>query len=273
MYFLSKHKKTGALRILFLMVFCFALFIKCATEPGYVVPEPTIHKSEIITLTLLLKSDPTGAKIIYANGEYRGRTPLRIENQFLKQYWTDGDITCKFLGPVKEGYTPKEGARIKWPINLKTDGIASKEGYETSAFKVDWGYFSGGSEIRERTISLEKLPEEEGVPPVAGQQQQQEMQQQMMGPTIVITNTGQPVSGSQAVEIKEFGLVVFKSIPEACEVFVQGNSIGVTPTGQIKFQTGTYSIEVRKKGWKQWNRSIMVAANSTITILAELEEE
>jgi len=110
---------------------------------------------------------------------------------------------------------------------------------------------------------------EEPSTPTAPQQPQMQQQQQMMGPTIVIG--GRTVSGDAAINIKEYGFVVFQSEPRGAEVYVEDNLIGNTPTTKLKFQNGTYNVRVAKEGYTEWERQIMIIEGSTITISAELK--
>ena len=114
-----------------------------------------------------------------------------------------------------------------------------------------------------------KEPESPPVSPTAPAQQQ--MQQQMMGPVIIIG--GQKVTGEQTVEIREYGTVIFHSVPDGAEIYIDGNLIGNTPTQGLIFQAGSYQVELKKSGYNSWSRKIMVISNSTMTFKVELEQE
>lgn len=98
-----------------------------------------------------------------------------------------------------------------------------------------------------------------------------QQQQQMMGPTIIIG--GKTVTGDEAVKVVNYGMVKFDSTPQGAEVLIEGNLIGYTPTSYLKFQVGTYDVEIIKTGYQPWKRKIMVIQDSSILINPKLEEK
>jgi hypothetical protein len=188
----------------------------------------------------VVESEPSGANVSI-DGQYIGKTP------------------CAFVmrADCNGGSAQKKTEMCQ--IEL------SKTGYETELRRISL------CEVDHVFVQFQPVQPPVVQGGIAPQQQQQNMQQEMMGPTIVIG--GQTVTGDKAVEIKEYGMIKFESKPPGAEVYIESNLVGNTPTGSLRFQAGTYGVDIRKKGYKSWHNSIMVVARSTVGITAELESE
>jgi len=163
-------------------ILCFSLIACCGSKPRK-PPAPYITETETISKTLLLNSVPDKVKIYWADGEYRGETPLTIILKIKKEYWSDGDISYKWLAPIKSGITPRYEESVRAGMTYSTDLIAYKDGYQRSVHKIDWGEFTfDRTEARERTIFLDKLPS-------SGKDEEQQQQQQQQ---IIILPQGTP---------------------------------------------------------------------------------
>lgn len=154
------------------------------------------------------------------------------------------------------------------PLNVQFLGCSiivevSKGGYKTQVKTLH-----GGTKIAH--FELEPaLPDESRVAtPV--QQQQQDQQQQMMGPTIVIG--GQTATGQDAIQVKEWGVVSFQSVPSGAEVYIENQLIGNTPISNLRFQAGSHNVTMKLAGYKPWVNQIMVFAGGQQTIKATLEK-
>ncbi|MBI2838772.1 MAG: PEGA domain-containing protein [Acidobacteria bacterium] len=67
----------------------------------------------------------------------------------------------------------------------------------------------------------------------------------------------------------ESGSLRVSSIPELCEVNVDGSYVGNTPA-QLKLQAGKHVISVFKDGFVDWTREIVVLAGSDLNVVAAL---
>ncbi len=72
------------------------------------------------------------------------------------------------------------------------------------------------------------------------------------------------------VRIVQTGTVNFVSQPSGAEVFVGNNRVGVTPTGPISYNSGTYQALYRLGGYGESTVSFSVSANSNQTVNANL---
>ena len=165
--------------------------------------------------------------------------------------WHNGKSAC---------LAPCTVSDVLWYDSEMQDSVVvRREGYAPARLTPDQLLFvTSGSATWD--VVLHRLDQE----PTSGSQQQQ----QMMGPTVVIA--GQQPTGAGAVEIKEFGLVVFESVPSGAEIYVDNNLVGSTPTAALRIQAGQHTISMKKAGYQDWTRQMMALANSTITIKGEL---
>ena len=66
------------------------------------------------------------------------------------------------------------------------------------------------------------------------------------------------------------GTVNVRSTPYLSEVFVDGNSLGYTPT-KIALPPGKHMFRLEKPGYKVWTKELMITAGSDLTLDASLE--
>ena len=70
----------------------------------------------------------------------------------------------------------------------------------------------------------------------------------------------------------EIGTLDITSDPESAEIEIDGAFAGVTP--RIKrVKPGEYKIKITKKGYKSWERKLVIEAEEEIPIRAELEKD
>lgn len=217
---------------------------------------------------LTIDSYPQGANILI-NDKLVGQTPYRVQFSWVGgQGWqvsvlSEGSMMGKDveINPemkvvlIKEGYFREERM-----ISKIKDVILEQGGDRRQDIPVKvrvMFYLTSSSPVSSTGTS--------STPPIAPQQQQQ-----MMGPTIVIG--GKTVTGDDAIEIVNYGMVMFDSTPQGAEVLIEGNLIGYTPTSHLKFEVGTYNVEIVKTGYQSWERKIMVIQDSSIVISPELEK-
>lgn len=66
------------------------------------------------------------------------------------------------------------------------------------------------------------------------------------------------------------GLVNFTSNPSGAEVYVNGQYVGVTPTGSFSYAQGNYTVQFRLGGYTETSLSFSVSPNSNQTVRADL---
>lgn len=220
-------------------------------------------ESGIFNGYLEIDSHPQGATV-YVNDKLVGQTPCRGEFTWM---YTFGGFGAHVRPPlkivvIKKGYFREE--RSLWKrgdVEIKASDPGSEIQRGPAKARIMF-YLTKESPATSIEIPISKDEQEE---------QQMQQQQQVMGPTIV--TGGRTVTGEEAVKIVNYGMVKFDSTPQRAEVLVEGNLVGYTPTSYLKFQVGTYSVEIIKTGYQSWRRKIMVIQDSSIVINPQLEQE
>jgi Domain of unknown function (DUF4384)/PEGA domain len=72
------------------------------------------------------------------------------------------------------------------------------------------------------------------------------------------------------VQTARNGTVNFTSNPSGAEVYINGQYVGVTPTGSFSYAQGNYTAEFRLGGYNTVSLSFSVSANSNQTVRADL---
>jgi len=79
-------------------------------------------------------------------------------------------------------------------------------------------------------------------------------------------------TGNKAQSNQQIGTIEITSNPESAEIEIDGAYAGVTP--RIKrLKPGEYKIKIKKKGYKSWERKLMLEADEQIPIRVELEKD
>ncbi len=229
------------------------------------------------TYSLHIVTSPLEADIAI-DKEHKGTTPLRVEYiapVYTEIYWdyvhfndATGYVYSRIRSPAavhRARYENRE-EYVQFVEQTRTLNI-QKEGYEDTV--IVFTVSNAGRKIPE-VIKLVK--KKTVLPPETNGREKQapQQQQQMMGPTIVIG--GKTVTGDDAVKIVNYGLIMFDSTPQGAEVLIEGNSIGFTPTSYLKFEVGTYNVEIVKSGYQSWERKIIAIQDSSIVINPPLEK-
>jgi hypothetical protein len=68
------------------------------------------------------------------------------------------------------------------------------------------------------------------------------------------------------------GTLEIKSVPEGPEIEINGAFVGNAPRLR-SLAPGEYAVRLKKKGYKDWERKVSVAAGETLTVTAEMEQE
>ena len=68
------------------------------------------------------------------------------------------------------------------------------------------------------------------------------------------------------------GFVNVSAADDACEVFVDGAFVGNTPA-KVKLPAGAHLVEVRKPGFKDYQRQLQVSEGSELNLRAVLEKK
>jgi len=90
------------------------------------------------------------------------------------------------------------------------------------------------------------------------------------GHSIMISRNGSylVVGGASTVFLFEpnVGYLTIYSTPSYAEVYVDGNYIGTTPIGDYKLSTGEHKIVVKKKGYKEFSKTVTIGPGKTIKV-------
>jgi hypothetical protein len=91
--------------------------------------------------------------------------------------------------------------------------------------------------------------------------------------TIVPGHTGQPQApGGVLTANVEAATVVVNSTPDGADITVDGKYVGTTPS-TLRLSPGDHGVSVEKPGFKPWQRKVTLAAGSSPTISATLEND
>ena len=74
------------------------------------------------------------------------------------------------------------------------------------------------------------------------------------------------------VESQLSGMVVLTSVPEGAEIILDGELVGMTPS-RLKIPAGTHKLSFRKRGFKDYEKVLVILQDSDLTIGAELETQ
>ena len=66
--------------------------------------------------------------------------------------------------------------------------------------------------------------------------------------------------------------VIFQSVPEGAEIYLNDKLIGMTPT-RLSLSAGEYKVKFRKTGYKEYQKEFVLFPRSDITIAAEMDKE
>jgi hypothetical protein len=219
---------------------------------------PTIQYEAKLTIN----SEPPNAKI-YEEGKLVGNTPITLSYKY--ECKVDTSITPTF------GFTPYQRDTILSLLKPRSF-TAMKDGFEpqTRAFQytlrsqkvLNPGLVKGmgtSSDIfdpGDPSILFIMEPEK-----AKSQQQQQQQQQQ----TVVV------VPGAGGVT-KAYGTLTIISMPAQAEIYIDGTFAAMTPAANLQVEAGAHKIEIKKNGYKTWDRTWGVLANSPVKIEVELEK-
>jgi hypothetical protein len=66
--------------------------------------------------------------------------------------------------------------------------------------------------------------------------------------------------------------VIFQSIPEGAEIYLNDKLIGMTPT-RLSLSPGEYRVAFRKAGYKEYRREFALFPRSDVTVVTEMDKE
>lgn len=75
----------------------------------------------------------------------------------------------------------------------------------------------------------------------------------------------------EAASGTQSGFLTIESSPSNTEVFLDGKLIGVTPIYELRLATGEHSLLLRKRGFKNWERVVLLVDGNKARLVAELE--
>lgn len=79
-------------------------------------------------------------------------------------------------------------------------------------------------------------------------------------------------NGSPAAPSESGTKLMISSDPATAEIYVDGNFVGSTPS-ETRATSGLHLIVVRKRGYKDWSRSMTVSNTPRVNVHADLEKE
>ncbi|HEY2930879.1 MAG TPA: PEGA domain-containing protein [Acidobacteriota bacterium] len=98
------------------------------------------------------------------------------------------------------------------------------------------------------------------------------MSQPQPKPAAAIVPTPAPALGPTPTPDANHASITLKSTPEAAEITIGGKFFGSTPA-TIRLAPGDHMIIVAKTGFKSWEKTVSVTANSTMNVEAVLEKQ
>jgi PEGA domain len=105
----------------------------------------------------------------------------------------------------------------------------------------------------------------------ANQNQNANEETQPQAPTY-LTYTKEANPGLAAGKSGETYPVDFKSAPAGADITVDGYYMGKTPA-TVELPAGEYLFRVNKWGYREWDRSVVVSANSSHAVNPQLKED
>ena len=145
------------------------------------------------------------------------------------------------INEISKGVTPLE---IKLDCD-KTKNYKIKisyPGYQTQTKDIKCGYVTGAK----KEIYFELEPGEEA---------------------------GQGETPLAPQDLGDVGSIKVKSMPSEAEVYLNNKLMGTSPLSNKKIKPGTYLLEVRKQGFKNWRKEIKITPGSEQEFFPILEAE
>ncbi len=77
--------------------------------------------------------------------------------------------------------------------------------------------------------------------------------------------------GKQAKQ-EDVGLLTIESIPMGAEILLDGNLIAMTPAKQLRLPAGGHTLVLKKAGYQDWIRDVMILGGNDVAFTASLEK-
>jgi hypothetical protein len=213
---------------------------------------------------LTINSEPPNAKI-YADGKLIGNAPVTLTYPYFVGLDNPGNYYRVIVNQrpvVRDLLQPRSFTAKKDGFEPQTKEIRFTTPYEKSLdprYSTGAGFFAHQPDFFvPSSYELSFLLESQGAKP---QQQQQQQQQQV---TIVM-----PGAGGAA---KPCGTLTIITTPAQAEVYIDGTVVGTTPASNLQVEAGAHKIEIQKRGYRTWSRTIQVLPNSPAKFEVELEK-
>jgi PEGA domain len=91
-------------------------------------------------------------------------------------------------------------------------------------------------------------------------------------PSAVSSSEVEPAAKASEKEGAGNSDVIFQSIPEGAEIYLNDKLIGMTPT-RLSLSSGDYRVAFRKAGYKEYQREFVLFPRSDVTIATEMDKE
>ncbi len=86
----------------------------------------------------------------------------------------------------------------------------------------------------------------------------------------------EPTRASRLLEtdfpVEEFSIFDITSTPAGAEIYLDEKLIATTPAESVRIPAGTHKIAVRKPGYREWTRELLVLDGNRLKLKAELEK-
>ncbi|MBI4661815.1 MAG: PEGA domain-containing protein [Verrucomicrobia bacterium] len=84
---------------------------------------------------------------------------------------------------------------------------------------------------------------------------------------------GQAAGAARPEEKATFGFLSIASETASCEAYIDSKFIGNLPVKRVKLAEGVHSVQVKRSGYKDFNREVMMTEGAEISLQAQLEAE
>jgi len=204
---------------------------------------------------LQVNSNPSGAEV-FIDDEQKGITPVALVDL------PKGNrrVTLK-----KEGFDPWQGTVEIIPlknVHISADLITIYGSLDISSDPSEALIFIDGKKVGKTPLLLEKI--QKGKHKInINKSGLGEWEQEILVETSKVAKVN-------AMFASKFGSLKVETIPGGAEWYLDGEYVGKTPGEQKNVVKGSHKVVIKKKGFKEWSRTIKVSAGQEKAIKASL---
>ena len=82
-----------------------------------------------------------------------------------------------------------------------------------------------------------------------------------------------PSAKSAAPESNKTGLLTIESVPDEAEIYLDSRLVATTPAQRLRISVGSHTLILKKTGFADWVRELVVLEDSDLTLKATLEKD